>query len=162
MSWQKKASFPLPTASEVLANLQGGQVFFRLDLAQTYQHLRVTLETAKVLTINNLKGLYAVNRLPFRISAAPAIFQRFMETLLAGVQGTSVYLDDVIIAGRTMKGHNESLKTVLQRLVSANLRFEEISVTSRSEKFATWDTELTLRPSILQKRRCKHCSKPQN
>ncbi|XP_064469780.1 uncharacterized protein K02A2.6-like [Ornithodoros turicata] len=124
----KKASFPLPSASEIVANLQGGtleEVFSTLDLAQAYQQLRVTPETAQILTINMLKGLYAVHRLPFGVSAAPAIFQRYMETVLAGIPGTSVYLDDVIITRNTQVEHALRLKEVLERLKTANLRLKK-------------------------------------
>ncbi|XP_064469776.1 uncharacterized protein K02A2.6-like [Ornithodoros turicata] len=121
----KKASLPLPSASEILANLQGGTVFSTLDLAQAYQQLRVTPETAQILTINTLKGLYAVHRLPFGVSAAPAIFQRYMETVLAGIPGTSVYLDDVIITRNTRVEHDLRLKEVLERLKTANLRLKK-------------------------------------
>ncbi|XP_064479086.1 uncharacterized protein K02A2.6-like [Ornithodoros turicata] len=121
----RKASFPLPTASEVLASLQGGSVFSTLDLAEAYQQLHVTEQTSKILTINTLKGLYAVHRLPFGISAAPAIFQRFMETILAGIPGTSVYLDDVIVAGRTDDEHKQRLEAVLRRLCDANLKLKK-------------------------------------
>ncbi|XP_064475741.1 uncharacterized protein K02A2.6-like [Ornithodoros turicata] len=121
----KKTAYPLPTASEVLANLQGGKLFSTLDLAQAYQQLQVTPETAHILTLNTVKGLYAVKRLPFGVAAAPAIFQRFMETVLAGIEGTSVYLDDVIVSGSTKDEHYNRLELVLSRLEQANLRLRK-------------------------------------
>lgn len=73
--------------SEVLAKLEGGKIFSTLHLTQAYQQLKVTDEAAAILTINTSKGVYHVKRLPFGISAAPAIFQRCMETTLAGIKG---------------------------------------------------------------------------
>lgn len=121
----KKASYPLPTTGEVLSNLRGGTTFSTLDLCQAYQQLKVTEETAAVLTINTMKGLYRVTRLPFGISAAPAIFQRMMETTLAGIDGISVYLDDIIISGASKKEHAERLEQVLSRLDSTGLRLKK-------------------------------------
>lgn len=118
----KKADYPLPTTDEVLSRLRGGKVFSTLDLAQAYQQLHVTPETAEVLTLNTLKGLYKVKRLPFGISAAPAIFQRFMETMLSGITGVCAYLDDVIISGKDATAHAERLEEVLKRLRKYNLR----------------------------------------
>lgn len=63
-----------------MSQLQGSKVFSTLDLAQVYQQLPVTPEMVAVLTMNTLKGLYKIKRLPFGVTATPAIFQRFMET----------------------------------------------------------------------------------
>lgn len=118
----KKTDYPLPSTDEVLSHLRGGKVFSTLDLAQAYQQLHVTPETAEILTLNTLKGLYRVKRLPFGISAAPAIFQRFMETMLSGITGVCAYLDDVIISGKDATEHAERLEEVLKRLRNYNLR----------------------------------------
>ena len=47
-------------------------------------------------------GLYHFNRLPFGVASAPAIFRRTMETLLHGLRGVSIYLDDILITGATV------------------------------------------------------------
>lgn len=97
-------------------------MFSTIDLAQAYQQLKVTDTTANILTINTVKGLYRVNRLPFGVSAAPAIFQRCMDTTLAGIPGVSAYLDDIIVAGSTPQDHNHRLDVVLARLEEIGLR----------------------------------------
>ena len=40
-----------------------------------------------------------IKGLSFGISSAPGIFQRAMEELLHGIEGVSVYLDDILIKG---------------------------------------------------------------
>lgn len=101
----KPAAYPLPTPTEALSNLRGGTVFSTLDLAQAYQQLRVTDTTAEMLTINTIKGLFRVKRLPFGVAAAPAIFQKVMDMTLAGIPGVAAYLDDVIISGANAEEH---------------------------------------------------------
>nr|XP_037290137.1 uncharacterized protein K02A2.6-like [Rhipicephalus microplus] len=86
----KKTAHLLPTTVQVSAKLPDGTTFSTLDLYQAYQQLRVDDGTAALLTVNTIKGLFKVNRLPFGVSAAPAIFQWMMETTLAGIQGMSV------------------------------------------------------------------------
>ncbi|XP_064475427.1 uncharacterized protein K02A2.6-like [Ornithodoros turicata] len=120
-----KADYPLPTPDEVMSKLQGGTLFSTLDMTQAYQQLRVTETTAQQLTINTVKGLYKVKLLPFGIAAAPAIFQRFVEKLLAGIDGIAVYLDDIIISGADQQQHNRRLETVLARLEESGLRLKK-------------------------------------
>ncbi|XP_003372531.1 hypothetical protein Tsp_10289 [Trichinella spiralis] len=44
-------------------------------------------------------GYFQYKKLPFGITAAPAIYKRYMESLLATVANAGIYLDDVIITG---------------------------------------------------------------
>ena len=64
--------------------------------------------------------------MPFGVCNAPATFQRLMDKVLAGVQWSSclVYLDDVIIVGRTFQEHLKNLKDVFDRLRGAGLKLK--------------------------------------
>ena len=73
------------------------------------------------MVINTHKGLFQYQRLPFGISSAPAIFQRTMESLLTDIQGVIIYLDDVLVTGRTDQEHLQSLESVLAKINDAGL-----------------------------------------
>lgn len=118
----RTSAYPLPTVQELLATLRGGRLFSKIDLTQAYQQLRLDDATAEVLTLTTINGLYKVRRLPFGVAVAPLIFQRFMDNLLAGLDGVCVYLDDILITAATEEQHNERLRSVLQRLRGAGLR----------------------------------------
>uniref|UniRef100_A0A5S6QL73 RNA-directed DNA polymerase n=1 Tax=Trichuris muris TaxID=70415 RepID=A0A5S6QL73_TRIMR len=120
----KKDTYPLPTVAELLSTISGGVLFSKLDLAQAYQQLKVNDETAQLLTVNTPKGLMKVTRLPFGVDVAPSIFQRFMDTCLAGLDGVKAYLDDVLITRRTEDEHWERVDAVLQRLDKAGIRLQ--------------------------------------
>ena len=45
-----------------------------------------------------------------------------MEVLLAGITGTCVLLDDVVVSGKTLQEHNVALRAVLTRIREAGLR----------------------------------------
>ncbi|KAL2086779.1 hypothetical protein ACEWY4_017838 [Coilia grayii] len=117
--------YPLPTVSEIFAQLAGGTVFTKLDLKQAYQQLCVDEQAAELLTINTHRGLFRALRLQFGVSTAVSIFQRFMDTLLAGIPGVQPYLDDVLLTGRTQGEHDQHLDEVLQRLAEAGLRLQK-------------------------------------
>ena len=98
----KVDSYPLP--NDLFTSLAGGQTFSKLDLASAYLQIPLDEASRKVLTINTHKGLYKYKRLPFGVSPAPTICQRTMETILQGLQGVCVYLDD-LITGKSNEEH---------------------------------------------------------
>ncbi|KHJ44154.1 reverse transcriptase [Trichuris suis] len=118
----KKDTYPLPTVTELMAALAGGVLFTKLDLTQAYQQLRVDDETAELLTLNTPKGLMEMTRLPFGVDVAPSIFQRFMDTCMAGLEGVKAYLDDVLITGRSEEEHWKRVEDVLARLSEVGVR----------------------------------------
>ncbi|UYV60352.1 hypothetical protein LAZ67_1000919 [Cordylochernes scorpioides] len=116
--------YPLPTIPQLLDRLRGGKVFTKLDMAQAYQQLKVDDESSEILTINTPRGLYRVKRLPFGLNSAVGTFQRFMDTLLSGIDGVAVYLDDVLIAGSNFEDLKNKTEKVLLRFKEAGLRLK--------------------------------------
>ena len=107
---------------DLFATLAEGKIFTKLDLTQAYQQLKLDTPSQKYVVINTHKGLFQYTRLPFGVSSAPGIFQKTMETLLRGIPGVIVYLDDILISRATEAEHIQSLEEVLKRLSEAGLR----------------------------------------
>ena len=114
--------YPLPRVEELFAKLTGGKFFTKLDMSNAYLQLPLDSASKPYVTINTHRGLFQYNRLPFGVASAPAIFQRYMDTLLQGMLGVSVYLDDILIAGATIDENLQTLEAVLQKLNDAGLR----------------------------------------
>ena len=120
----KLDKYPLPRIDDLLASLAGGKLFSKLDLAQAYLQILLEDDSKKYTTINTHKGLYQYNRLPFGVSSAPAIFQRTIENILQGIPNVVVYIDDILITGKTESEHLRNLDEVLKRLESSGFRLK--------------------------------------
>ena len=108
-----------------LLNLAGGKKFNKIDLRQPYHQMEVEEESQEYLTVNTHQGLYRYNRLVFGITSAPAIWQRSMDQILKGIEGTSCILDDMIITGKDDEEHLAHLEEVLKRLKEHGLSREK-------------------------------------
>ena len=70
------------------------------------------------------RGLWQFKVMPFGLCNAPATFERLMEKVFAGLPLTVclIYLDDILVPGRTFEGHIKNLRVVLLRLREAKLK----------------------------------------
>ena len=118
----KVDSYPIPRLEDLFSCLSGNKLFTKLDMTQAYAQLKLSEESKPYTVINTHKGLFQYNRLCFGVSAAPAIFQRAMEQLLCGLPGVVCYLDDILIAGSSVKQHEERVCAVLTRLQDNGLK----------------------------------------
>ena len=116
--------YPIPRLEDLMVSLGGGKTFTKLDLSHAYNQVELDDESSRLLTINTQRGLFKVNRLPFGISSAPAIFQRTIESLVKDIPNTIVYLDDILLTGSDERSHLQNLEKVLSRLQQAGLRLK--------------------------------------
>lgn len=116
--------YPLPRVDELFASLSGGKLFTKLDLSHAYNQIELDEVSQEYVTVNTHKGLYRYNRLPFGVSAAPSIFQRTIDSLVAGIPNVVAFLDDLLITGSNEAAHWANVETVLQKLEDAGLRLK--------------------------------------
>ncbi|XP_053681612.1 uncharacterized protein K02A2.6-like [Sabethes cyaneus] len=78
-----------------------------------------------------------VNCLAPEVKAAPGAFQQVVDAMLAGLQHTSGYLDDIIVGGRNEEEHWENLKALFERLqeFGFTIQLEKCSFGSRQIKY---------------------------
>ncbi|CAK1600823.1 unnamed protein product [Parnassius mnemosyne] len=117
--------YPLPTVNELFSKLHGGQYFTKLDLSMAYNQFCLNEESQKLTCINTHRGLFSYTRLVFGLASAPAIFQRAMEYVLAGLNGVHFLLDDILITGKDDAEYLDRLHQVLQRLQDAGLTLQK-------------------------------------
>ncbi|GBN71776.1 Retrovirus-related Pol polyprotein from transposon 297, partial [Araneus ventricosus] len=119
-----KDSYPLPRIDDTLDALNGSQWFSTLDFKSGYWQVEIQLEDKEKTTFTTGQGLWQFKVMPFGLCNAPATFERLMETVLRGLTSEAclVYLDDIIIVGRTFQEHLNNIRKVFQRLQKANLK----------------------------------------
>ncbi|GBM18800.1 Retrovirus-related Pol polyprotein from transposon 297 [Araneus ventricosus] len=119
-----KDSYPLPRIDDTLDALDGSQWFSTLDLKSGYWQVEIQPEDKEKTAFTTGQGLWQFKVMPFGLCSDPATFERLMETVLRGLMSEAclVYLDDIIIVGRTFAEHLNNIRKVLQRLQKANLK----------------------------------------
>ncbi|XP_055623628.1 uncharacterized protein K02A2.6-like [Toxorhynchites rutilus septentrionalis] len=122
-----RETHPLPVVEELIADVEGAVKFSKLDVKDAYHQLELSEESRVITTFITKYGLFGYKRLMFGISCAPELFQKVMDTIVAGLDGVMVYLDDVIVFGRTQEEHDGRLRKLLQR-------FEEYGVVLNKDK----------------------------
>ena len=112
---------PLPTMEDIAAEFYGSTVFSKLDLNQGYLQIPLAEESRFITAFVTHKGTYQFKRMPFGLASAPSAFQKVMVTVVAGIPGVAVYMDDIVVHGPDRPSHNKRLNDVFQRLQHHNL-----------------------------------------
>ena len=131
-------AYPLPRIDETIESLSGAKFFTTLDMISGYWQVGLTEEARLKSAFTVRGGLYLWNVMPFGLCNAPSTFERLMETVLQGLQWKSclVYLDDVVIFGRSEDELIARMDEVFTRLGRAGLKLKP-----RKCKFFARETE---------------------
>ena len=122
-----KDAYSLSKIDKTLDSLQGSRWFSSLDLKSGYWQVKMDKESKPLIafTLGPLE-FYECNRMPFRLTNAPATFQRLMETCLGdlNLHWCIIYLDDIVIFPKDLTNHLERLEAVFQKLEKAGLKLK--------------------------------------
>jgi hypothetical protein len=93
-----------------------------VDLKDAYYHNGIKPEDKKKTGIVTPFGTYQYERLAFGLAGSSFTFTRTMDEVLLGLGSVTclVFMDDVLVFGRTMEEHVERLQQVLERLRGAH------------------------------------------
>ena len=130
----KKDSYPLPRIDDTLEALAGAKWFSSLDLKSAYWQVELHPDDKEKTAFTAGRCLWQFRVMPFGLCNAPATFERLMEQILAGLPLTVslVYLDDILVPGRTFEQQIGNLRTVFLRLKEAKLK-EVFTLPARGE-----------------------------
>ena len=116
-----KDAYPIPRVDDTLDTLSGFTWFSTINLKSG---LLASGEDKEKTAFCTQEGLFEFDVMPFGLCNAPATFQRLMDCVLTGLQWSSclVYMDDIIIIGRSFKEPLHHLQQVLEHLKSTGLK----------------------------------------
>lgn len=119
-------AYPLPNIEEILDQLGQSIYFTTLDLASGFHQIEMNDNDKQKTAFTVPSGHYEFNRMPFGLKNSPSTFQRLMNSVLSGLQGSDcfVYLDDIVIYANSLDNHNEKLCKVFQKLRDHNLKLQ--------------------------------------
>ncbi|KAL0198818.1 hypothetical protein M9458_007358, partial [Cirrhinus mrigala] len=116
--------YTTPRIDDGLDCLAGSKWFSVLDLRSGYYQIAMGEEDKEKTAFICPLGFFQFERMPQGITGAPATFQRLMEKAVGDMHllQVIVYLDDIIVFGRTLEEHEERLLKVLDRLQECGLK----------------------------------------
>ena len=121
-----KDAYPLPRIDESLDQLSGAKWFSTLDLCSGYWQVEMDADSKEKTAFTTKSGLYQFKVMPFGLCNAPATFERLMESVFRGLHYDIclIYLDDIIVTGKTIDDMIVNLTKVFDRLTAAGLKLK--------------------------------------
>ena len=121
-----KDSYPLPNIEDTFNTMSGSNFFCALDLASGYWQIPMAQPDKEKTAFITRRGLFQFKVMPFGLCNAPATFERLMEAILRGLlwKRCMVYIDDIIVFGRSFPETLDNLQSVLQRLRDSQLKLK--------------------------------------
>lgn len=118
--------YSMPEIGYVIGQLKGQRYFSTLDLASGFHQIRMRESDVEKTAFSINNGKYEFTRMPFGLKNAPATFQRAIDDILREHIGKIcyVYIDDVIVFGRTLDEHLTNLAIILKALNDAGLKIQ--------------------------------------
>ena len=119
-------AYPLPNIIDILDQLGPTQYFSTFNLASGFHQIPMDPRDRPKTAFSTLNGHYEYARMPFELKNAPATFQRLMDNVLRGLEGTElfVYLDDVVVFAKNLEEHKIKVKRLMRRFEQANLSLQ--------------------------------------
>lgn len=117
----KPDSFPLPRIEDCIDQVGAAKFVTKLDLLKGYWQVLLTERAREMSAFITHNGLFSYRVMSFGLRNAPASFQRLMNRVVAGLDGVTVYLDDVVLVSDTWSSHLKRLRLLFDRLAQARL-----------------------------------------
>ena len=127
----KRNHYPLPVVQDILPELNKAKIFSVFDAKNGFWHVELDEDSSVLTTFETPWGKYKWLRMPMGISPAPEEFQRRLNNILAGLQGTLAVADDIIVYGKgetreaALEDHNRNIVALMNRCREKGLKLNK-------------------------------------
>lgn len=116
-----RPTYPIPEAIQLFDALGEANVFALLGLSHGYcmdYNVEFGESDKQKTAFTTRRGRFEFYRMPFGLCLAQATFQRIMNLILQkeNWEQCLIYLDDVLIFGKSFEQHFDRLKSVLRKI----------------------------------------------
>lgn len=130
----KDEHFIIPKFEDFRTEMRGMKYFTVLDLIEGFWQVELTEESKKLTVFTTPFGCYQFNVLPFGIKVAPEKFQKLNTKYFGDLSGTFIYIDDIIVGGKTISEHDSNLAKVIERAKCFNIKFNPRKVQYKTQE----------------------------
>ena len=109
-------AYPLPNIRTFTNKLRGATQFSKLDMKSAYYQIELDRSSSLKTCVVTPWGTWRFKRLPLGLKNAGQTFQKVIDNVLSGLEGTFAYLDDILVWSEEPSQHMARVEAVLQRL----------------------------------------------
>ena len=113
-----KNKYPLPIFDDLVDQLSGAKIFFKIDLKTGYNQIIIKESDIEKTAFCSRFGHYEYLVMSFELTNAPAIFMNLMNTIFREFLGVFilVFMDDILVFSKNEEEHKEHLEKVFDVL----------------------------------------------
>lgn len=118
-------AYPIPLVSELLDQISKYTFFSYIDLKAAFHQFALKSDECSLTAFEADNRLWEFKCIPFGLRNSPAAFNRALQELLQDLPNLHIYMDDIVIGGKTKEEHDDNLQKFLDRAKLKNITFSK-------------------------------------